>query len=60
MTLLRRLLAGLEHDIRSRRHPDSEGHFPAFDPTLPKGLASYSSDARRQGAPLRGGNTKGV
>ena len=39
MTWLRVESAGLRHDLRNWRTPQAEGYLPAFDPTVPKGIA---------------------
>jgi hypothetical protein len=41
MDWLRRLWAGLRHDLTRRNADDVDGYRPAFDPTLPKRSASY-------------------
>ena len=44
---IRALYAGVRHDLRERKMPPlAKGEsrtIPAFDPTLPKGSASYGS-----------------
>jgi hypothetical protein len=49
MKWLRRLWAGLKHDLRGHRTTQTEGCLPAFDPTVPKGSTTYDegSDAGR-------------
>ena len=45
--------AGVKHDVGAllRRQPDVEGHLPAWDPSIPKGMASYGPGSRRRNRP---------
>jgi hypothetical protein len=46
-SLLRRIVAGAKHDIRTRRQGDTEGLARAFDPTLPTRTADYHGPESR-------------
>jgi hypothetical protein len=57
--VVRRAWTGIGYQIRERRLPElEEGEsriIPAFDPTLPKGWTSYSSESgKRRGPRLKG------
>jgi hypothetical protein len=42
MRLLRAVWAGLRYDLARHRDPQPDGYFPAWDPTIPKGISSHS------------------
>lgn len=46
----RALWAGVKHDVKTllRRQPDVGGYLPAWDPSIPKGMASYGPGSRHR------------